>query len=186
MINYKILSDAIEYYKRRNYIEINMPWYVGESIHNITFEITNSKWQLPSGDILLGSAEQGFINQMLNHNLLGKFQATTPCFREDTIDELHQEHFIKTELFINESEDFNKTLDKILSDVFGFLIKYVDVTRINFVDTSSETGIRSIDIKIDGIEVGSYGIREYKYGGKIYTWVYGTGVALPRFSKVLV
>ena len=186
MINYKILSDAIEYYKRRNYIEINMPWYVGESIHNITFEITNSKWQLPSGDILLGSAEQGFINQMLNHNLLGKFQATTPCFREDTIDELHQEHFIKTELFINESEDFNKTLDKILSDVFGFLIKYVDVTRINFVDTSSETGIRSIDIKIGGIEVGSYGIREYKYGGKIYTWVYGTGVALPRFSKVLV
>lgn len=186
MINYKILAEAIEYYKRVGYIEINMPWYIKETIHNITFEIIKSKWKLPSGDILLGSAEQGFINQMLNHNLLGKFQATTPCFREDSIDELHQEHFIKTELFINESEDFNKTLDKVLSDVFGFLIKYVDVTRINFVDTSSETGIRSTDIKIDGIEVGSYGIRECKYGDKIYTWVYGTGIALPRFSKVLI
>ena len=71
MINYKILADAIEYYKGMNYIETNMPWYVEETIHNITFEITKSKWQLPSGDILLGSAEQGFINQMLNHNLVG-------------------------------------------------------------------------------------------------------------------
>ena len=186
MIDYKILADAIEYYKRMGYVEINMPWYVKDNIHNITFETNKSKWQLPSGDILLGSAEQGFINQMLNHNLLGKFQATTPCFREDSIDELHQEHFIKTELFINESEDFNKTLDKTLSDVFGFLIKYVDIARINFVDTSSETGTRSIDIEIDGIEVGSYGIREYKYRDKSYTWVYGTGIALPRFSGVLI
>ena len=186
MIDYKILADAIEYYKRMGYVEINMPWYVKDNIHNITFETNKSKWKLPSGDILLGSAEQGFINQMLNHNLLGKFQATTPCFREDSIDELHQEHFIKTELFINESEDFNKTLDKTLSDVFGFLIKYVDIARINFVDTSSETGTRSIDIEIDGIEVGSYGIREYKYRDKSYTWVYGTGIALPRFSGVLI
>ena len=74
----------------------------------------------------------------------------------------------------------------MLIDVFGFLIKYVDITRINFVNTSSETGARSIDIEVDGVEVGSYGIREYKCGDKIYTWVYGTGVALPRFSKVLI
>lgn len=186
MIDYKILADAIEYYKRMGYVEINMPWYVKDNIHNITFETNKSKWQLPSGDILLGSAEQGFINQMLNHNLVGKFQATTPCFRDDSVDELHQEHFIKTELFINDSDDFNKTLDKMINDVFGFLIKYVDVTRINFVNTSSETGTRSIDIEIDGIEIGSYGIREYKYGDKIYTWVYGTGIALPRFSGVLI
>lgn len=186
MINYKILADAIKYYKGINYIETNMPWYVEENIHNITFEITNSKWKLPSGDILLGSAEQGFINQMLNHNLVGKFQATTPCFRDDIADELHQEHFIKTELFINESEDFNKTLDEMVNDVFNFLTKYVDVTRINFINTSLETRTRSIDIEIDGIEIGSYGIREYKYGDKIYTWVYGTGIALPRFSGVLI
>lgn len=186
MIDYKILAEAIKYYKRRDYVEVNMPWYVKENIHNITFEVNKSKWQLPSGDILLGSAEQGFINQMINHNLEGKFQATTPCFREDIVDELHQEHFIKTELFINESDDFNRTLDKMLGDVFSFIAQYVEPNRINFVDTSLETGERSLDIEVDGIEVGSYGIREYQFEGEVYTWVYGTGIALPRFSKVLL
>lgn len=186
MIDYRVLAEAIEHYKRRGYVEVTMPWYVTENIHNITFEVNKSKWQLPSGDILLGSAEQGFINQMINHNLKGKFQATTPCFREDIIDKLHQEHFIKTELFINESDDFNKTMDRMLSDVFGFIIQYIDYTKINFIDTSLETRERSVDIEVDGIEVGSYGIRECQFGGKVYTWVYGTGIALPRFSKVLV
>lgn len=37
------------------------------------------------------------------------------------------------------------------------------------------------DIVFRGIELGSYGIREHKY----LKWVYGTGLAEPRFSNVL-
>jgi hypothetical protein len=38
-----------------------------------------------------------------------------------------------------------------------------------------------IDLYLNGIEVGSYGIRKHNS----YQWVYGTGLALPRFDKAL-
>jgi hypothetical protein len=38
------------------------------------------------------------------------------------------------------------------------------------------------DLTIDGIEIGSYGVRNHKN----IIWVYGTGLAEPRFSKVSV
>lgn len=35
------------------------------------------------------------------------------------------------------------------------------------------------DLLLSGIEVGSYGFREYKNN----KWIYGTGLAEPRFSQ---
>lgn len=39
----------------------------------------------------------------------------------------------------------------------------------------------SYDLEINNIEVGSYGIRQYKN----LFWVYGTGLAEPRFSQAI-
>lgn len=40
---------------------------------------------------------------------------------------------------------------------------------------------QGIDLLINGVEVGSYGIRTL--GG--FSWIYGTGVALPRYTQAV-
>ena len=48
------------------------------------------------------------------------------------------------------------------------------------MQTKDESSLWSEDILINGIEYGSYGIRTFKD----FYYIYGTGVALPRFSKI--
>ncbi len=49
----------------------------------------------------MGSAEQGFVQLMLDGKLpLGSHMAAGPCFRDDEVDDLHQKTFFKVELII--------------------------------------------------------------------------------------
>lgn len=44
----------------------------------------------------------------------------------------------------------------------------------------------TIDVQFDGVEIGSYGFREIKQKDMPDVfWVYGTGLALPRFSTIM-
>jgi hypothetical protein len=51
------------------------------------------------------------------------------------------------------------------------------------VDTPAENSEYNIDIVINGIEVGSYGLRVLNLTG--FIWIYGTGLALPRMTQAI-
>jgi hypothetical protein len=128
------------------------------------------------GKVLVASAEQSFLYQYLKGFLPpGRFQAITPCFRDERFDVLHGRYFMKNELIITDSvaeEDLLGMIDvarRFFKKESGYA---VDVSKI------SEN---TYDMSINGVEVGSYGIRRCEY----LEWIYGTGCAEPRFSQVL-
>lgn len=65
-------------------------------------------------------------------------------------------------------------LEKIVEMCNKFFSKYLDSTEI--IQTSE-----GFDIESNGHELGSYGIRECEF----LSWIYATGVAEPRFSKII-
>jgi hypothetical protein len=134
----------------------------------------------------VGSAEQSFI--CLDHNgwlEKGKYCALTPCFRNEfVLDELHQQGFMKVELY---------QTDDVTDEALLYLARacrwhYVALAEaalggtnttqecINLLETSE-----GFDIEWNGIELGSYGRRSWRG----LTWLYGTALAEPRFSKAL-
>jgi len=79
---------------------------------------------------------------------------------------------------------YHHNLHFMISNVMDF-VKQFGCT-IKLVDTKDDPRacqtLESFDIEIDGVEYGSYGLR---YHEDIGVWVYGTGVALPRFQQIL-
>lgn len=174
-INYRILADAMEYYKSIGYKEKHLPWIASSEAIDITLPKWAECMKCQVG-YLIGSAEQSFLDEVIKNNLRGKFVACTPCFRkEPIIDELHSYFFMKVELFINDSVN-RETLNTVISDAFGFYNKYIECEIIK-----TPEGFDIIDKK-NKIELGSYGVREHKLTDK---WIYGTGVALPRLQYAM-
>lgn len=175
-INWKILSDAERYYKNKlksTYIEV--PWLVSENTRKIT---SDSIEFITNYGQLVGSAEQGFLQLILDNKLSLSndkyYHSISPCFREDNIDAIHEHFFMKLELiYLPKNTTELKKLDKMIKVANFFFSKYTKTKVIN-------TSYLNFDIvtKETDIELGSYGIREYN-GIK---WIYGTGVSLPRLS----
>jgi hypothetical protein len=57
----------------------------------------------------------------------------------------------------------------------NFFATHVEPERLNIIQTSETNW----DITLDSIEIGSYGMRELAE----LTFIYGTGLALPRFNQ---
>ena len=177
-INWQIFGEAVEYYEDLGYQYIEVPWRVGpEAIKktlpsHVDLEIFNDPINL------VGSAEQSFVEMMLDGVMpIGKFQAITPCFRNETVyDDLHQPHFMKLEL-INFGEISDEKLNQMIKDAVGFFKPRVYMNDVQLVQTND-----GFDIEHNGIELGSYGIRIMMYKRKRFSWIYGTGIAEPRFS----
>ena len=168
-INWSLISRSVEFYKSKRYEHIEVPWLVSKETAMITcpFEVSISE----CGNMaLVGSAEQGFL-EIAKSLKPGKYVSTSPCFRNDLEDYFHQRYFVKTELFVT---DPNVTLDEVINDAMSFFLSLNDdnLSIIN-IDTNS------LDIMLNGVEIGSYGIREH---GDI-KWIYGTGIAEPRYSR---
>lgn len=175
MINYSIISDSIEYYEKFGFSRIETPWLVSDKIENITrpqgaisFEVKHN------GKCLVASGEQSFLYQYVKGFLpKGQYQTVTPCFRYEEFDFLHSKYFIKNELIktdiVNEEE-----LDKIVEIALNFYQKYIPEAYVK------KTSI-GYDIEIGGYELGSYGIRNCEF----LKWIYATGVAEPRLSKLI-
>lgn len=169
-ISAALIYDAMFYFKNLGYEFITCPMLVDEDVLSFTMP----KGRQPkrhNGKCYVGSAEQS-IYQMIKDGkyLPAKVLAITPCQRdEELFDETHQEIFLKIELACT---DESITYQKIAMDVMEF---YLGINKssqfVNFGD--------SLDIEINGIEVGSYGQRTYN-GRTIH---YGTGLALPRFLQ---
>lgn len=183
-IDFRLLAKTQEYYDLRGFCPTQVPWIVDVPISMITTPKKSAAFSAGSKppQHLVGSAEQGFLQLALANKLAPatRFQATTPCFRRDVVDASHSRYFMKLELFIY----FNSPIDVIYSvdaeyeymsrHAMGYFEK---LTNLN-IPKWNRLGDEMCDIEINDIEVGSYGIRSYKN----ITWVYGTGIALPRFN----
>jgi seryl-tRNA synthetase len=176
VINYSLLAQAIEHYKKRGYQEISVPWIVDLP----TLKITIPSEIIPSSTndgYLVGSAEQGFLDLRIKEKINGKFVSTSPCFREnDTNDWLHQKYFMKTELFVN-NEVSQEKLEQVIKDAVDFYSQFIKVQIIQIQESEYDI----VDQK-NKIELGSYGIRNHPLTGK---WIFGTGLAEPRLSLVM-
>ena len=173
-IDYRKITAALEHYEQRGYPYMEVPWVVSSEALNVTLPPEHAATKVQYGD-LVGSAEQSFIELMLRGEAVTKACAITPCFRlEDAYDELHHGYFMKLELINTEVTDAN--LQATIADAYEFFAHYLDVEIV-------PTGRGMYDI-VDTrrkIELGSYGVRAYKE----MSFIYGTGVALPRLDKAI-
>lgn len=176
MINYKLLDDSVIYYTEKGFTRIEAPWTVSPYVDDITRPKNKTPFQLNiNNKRLVASGEQSFLYLYLKEYLpFGTYMCITPCFRNESIDYLHMQYFIKNELIktdiVNEDE-----LQKIIKISFDFFQKYFKI-ELSIVKT--DTGY---DINIGDDELGSYGIRECGF----LKWIYGTACAEPRLSTLI-
>jgi hypothetical protein len=176
MINYRIIQESIEFYEKENYVRIDSPWTVSPYIDDLTRPKDKSPFQLNvNNKRLVASGEQSFLYLYLKGFLpKGKFQTVTPCFRNESVDYLHMQYFMKNELIktdiVNEKE-----LHGLIATCFNFYQPHFK-KELKIVKTDI-----GYDIMIDDYELGSYGIRESDF----LKWIYGTGCAEPRLSTLI-
>ncbi len=175
MINYALLHDSVVYYEAMGFQRIEVPWTVSEYTADITKPIGVGSYQLKHNNkCLVASAEQSFLYLYLKEFLpKGQFQAITPCFRHDAFDNLHSKYFMKNEL-IKTTKVTRSNLEQLTDIALGFFQKHLPLSEV-------VTTPEGFDIVCKGHELGSYGIRECEF----LEWIYGTGLAEPRLSKVM-
>jgi hypothetical protein len=173
-INYLRIGQAQLLYKALGYRNIETPWIVTEEAVKTTLPKECRPFTTVGG-ALVGSAEQGFIDLMLDGFLEpGRYQSTTPCFRdEQPLTELTRQYFMKLELIHYMPTDQRADYERMLNQALGCFFEISECDTFEARDTSE-----GIDIFLNGIEIGSYGVRTVDN----HTWIYGTGLAEPRFS----
>lgn len=175
-IDYKKLFDSLEYFKNNDFEYIDLDWVVDYYISNITKPIHRKEYFIDD-KVLVASAEQTFLQMMYDQKLKnGRYCGLTPCFRdEECIDYLHSKYFMKVELIDTLNVD-EKSLFEIIDLCIINFQKYISCEVLKIDEYSYDI----IDSKYK-IELGSYGLRSYGN----YEWIYATGIAEPRLSKVI-
>lgn len=174
MIDYQKITDSIKYYTNLGYEEINVPIFVPQYISDLTKPVENKNIMVDDKMCLVGSAEQSFLYQYLQGFLpKGKYQATTPCFRDDNEDYFHQQWFIKNEIFI--TQDVNEAnLNKLVNEAYYFFKQYIEDIKL----LKTEKGY---DIVYLDYELGSF----YKNSTDFCDYICGTACAEPRLSNII-
>ena len=180
MIDYELLNKALKYYAKVGFRQIEVPWRVSAEAINSTFNINLSFKS--DNKFLIGSAEQGFLELYLRNKLTSnQLMSVSPCFRNKQEDDLHQQEFIKLELCCITNYEIFRVYDSAMEDVVNFIKTELNISDFEIIKTDDSNSIYSEDIIINDIEYGSYGIRQFQ---DMY-YIYGTGIALPRASKIL-
>lgn len=183
MINYLNLHDSTVYYEEHGYKRIEAPWTVTKAISHITKpSIAGMDYEIVGKNkVLVASGEQSFLYLYLKEFLpKGKFQAITPCFREETFDHTHTKYFMKNELIITDKVN-EEELFKMVQCAFDFFKSKLEVKNLGDIHVrnyKSENDENCYDLEYHGVELGSYGIRRCEY----LSWIFGTGCAEPRLS----
>ena len=197
-VEYDIVAKAITYYELAGYSYVNAPWQVSLDALMITAPSSFNKEDVakanPNG--FVASGEQSFLQMALDKKLFkGKYCCATPCFRpnDDLKDGLHFPNFFKVELIEYMGDDIcdvPKIAGKVDSmtekaAIFMENILGKDLLIESIID-DERAGCQSsfccdIVTPMTKIELGSYG---YRVAEQIGSWIYGTGVALPRLTIV--
>lgn len=175
MIDYLLLHKSTVFYESIGFQRIETPWTVTKEVSAITKPIGSKEFEIIGKDkVLVASAEQGFLYLYLKGFLpKGRFQSISPCFRDEAFDKTHTKYFMKNEL-INTIKTTDSELNHMIDNCKIFFETNLEA-NVDIVKT--EVGY---DIEYKGVEIGSYGIRECEY----LRWIYGTGLAEPRFSSL--
>lgn len=175
MINYTLIAKAIEYYKEMEYQYVDVPWVVDETTSQITKPPGLKEFPFKN-KVLVASGEQSFLQMIIDNGLMpGKYVCVTPCFRDESkFNKFTKQYFLKVELINTQYHDEFA--------LWSMIWKCLDFYRRFNIEVEAIETDQGIDIISNGIELGSYGIR---YHEKVGHWVYGTGLAEPRFSAVL-
>lgn len=181
MINYQNIATSIGFYEEKGFIRIEAPWTVSPAITAITKPKERTDYVLKhNGKSLVASGEQSFLYLYLkNHLPKGRFQAVTPCFRDETFDHLHSKYFIKNEL-IETKNATDSNLNEIVGDCRDFFGSLLGKNHVKVNGTDEGYDIVCV-IGGKEIELGSYGIRECEF----LKWIYATGCAEPRLSDAM-
>ncbi len=187
----KLLHTALNLLSVQGFEFIDLPWAVHRVYSDATRPEGHKDFATPIGS-LVASGEQSFL-QMWGRGELPFLKGTpgyvgwTPCFRDEPIlDEFHQSCFLKVEWFVPNPQDPTHLLSALLDmqqATFCALAQGLGVpyqttrSRMQVAQTASDT----YDINVCGIEVGSYGLRTFRND----PYLYGTGLALPRFTTAL-
>lgn len=175
-----LIHEALTYYSNIGYISTSTPIIVESSTSKETKPEFVDDLYHDNDHVYVGSAEQGFI-QLYNSGVLndnGSYMSISPCFRKESIlNKTNYLMFLKIELMII-TDTPGIDFDKILNDAFGFFKTKANVMSLK-MDTISKS---QTDLTLNGIEIGSYGIRTFNDNKK---YIYGTGLAEPRFSYAL-
>ena len=190
LVDYGLLHASTKHYERRGFKRIEAPWLVSSEISDLTRPKVVAQYVVhkEGGNVLgdgkqkafVASGEQSFLYMMAKGYLpKGSYQTITPCIRNEMFDETHVKYFIKNELIIT---DFTPaTKESALNDIMAAAMAFfrscvIDPAEVVHVDTDI-----GVDIEYHNIEIGSYGYRESMVGN----WIYGTGLAEPRFSRLV-
>lgn len=180
-IDYQMLAEAVTYYKSLGYTQIEVPWIVDDDVSMVTCPHEDNAFKIGIYEHLVGSAEQGFIQLLkFTPDLLefDKFYfAVSPCFRNDVQDELHSHWFMKLELFLKRRPESCHLFHYLhLMDAARRLFNKLINDKVTYYLRHDH--LKHDDIIYNGIELGSYGKRDYNG----IDFLYGTGLALPRMS----
>ena len=176
MINYDNLHNAVVFYEKHGFKRIEVPWLVTEAVDSITRPQGVEPYVVEAKKKnLIASGEQGFLYLYLKEYLpKGAFQTVTPCFRNDSFDFTHTKYFMKNEL-IQTDNVCGYRLEEIVEIATAKFQPYF-LEDLDIIKTAD-----GFDINHGTTELGSYGIRECEF----LEWIYGTGLAEPRMSKII-
>lgn len=189
--DFHLLAQALDYFeKEAGYTRVELPWHVPDYAVRMTNPNIDNMAMM-SGGYLVASGEQSFLLCDIKGRLPpGRYCGLTPCFRPgDDQQPYHQETFYKVELYRTDVVD-RYAVDEMLLEVSEFSRRILrnEEFSLEVVNTPEQDGFyeeilltqeHSCDINLNGIEIGSYGLR--RVGD--YHWAYGTGIAEPRFSQ---
>lgn len=168
------LGAALEWYKSLGYVYVDCPWIIPSEYIRPTLPHGKLPMMVREGLTdrggLIGSGEQSFYYMQQRELLLSgkKFVTCTPCFRseEKYDDRLVRPEFMKVELFLLPGSDLD--VGEVAHQAHKLFRRWAPGALIINTD-------EGLDITYNGIELGSYGDRRGEY-------IYGTGLAEPRFS----
>lgn len=183
-INWSYLTKSLDHFRYNGFTPLEVPWLVSEKACRMTCPSFVRLQESQPGLYLVGSAEQSFLELELQNKLpKGRYVALTPCFRDEPVlDELHHRHFMKVELYITKGIN-DHTVDNLVDECvrnFSMLSRY-EKNNANLPELQVVKTPDGYDIELNGIEIGSYGLRSVDN----LVWVYGTAMAEPRFSTAL-
>lgn len=180
------LHTILSYWKQRQYQYVALPWMAPEIVmaHTRPDNAATPEPRTNEG-ALVASGEQSFLwlddQEQLDPTAAG-FVGWTPCFRhEHAYDERHHHYFMKAELFVPVYDDPRGCLDTLIANVTNsWRALAISEGRRDVLPECLTTGPDSMDLLVNGVELGSFGIRQRLSGRGLY--LYGTALAEPRWS----
>ncbi len=86
MIDYEKIATAVNYYRIRNFIDIEVPWFVSKESMMITAPPEARLFSTFAGE-LVASGEQSFLHirdkLLKSSGFPALYQCVTPCFRDE-------------------------------------------------------------------------------------------------------